>query len=273
MIKMICFKKEECTHPKWIEWCKKSEEESLKIAEKNEWYWYTEWYDAGNILRYQYEKVDTSKNVSKKYGGYDRWNEKHKIGTSNVFLGIDGCFHESNTPIRQWTIYNPCTNKECPYNQGEYANQDECGYFGSNERQDDCFNDLFASIQAFIDVCGIEDLDKFAKKFNIHQDIIGWFKYGEKYFKNKKRDDKMNADEARKLTAQNEERQNKIAKLIKEGEKKVKSACNNGKRETDIYAGYCINGRPRYPEVIEHFEKLGYKLNYVYGTNLFDIIW
>ena len=184
---MFCSRKQEVKYPKWIEWCKKSEEEQLKIAEKNEWLWYTDWYDLGDILRSAYEQADTSKDVTKKYGGYDRWNEEHKIETSNVFLGIDGGFHISNNPINQWTVYNPCTNNECPYNQGEYANNDKCGYFGCNERQYDCFNDLFASIKAIIDVCGKDKLNNLQKDFNIHEDIIGWFKQGNKYFKNKER--------------------------------------------------------------------------------------
>lgn len=183
---MICFSKKECKHPKWIEWCNKSEDEAMKIAEKNEWYWYFDWLEIGDNLRYHYEKADKDPKVANKYNGYDRWYEKHKTEYSYVYLGTDACFHKSDKPIRQWTVYNPCTNKDCPYNQGKYANSDECGYFGSNEQNYDCFNDLFASIQAFIDVCGIEDLDTFAKDFNIHEDIIGWFKYGDKYFKEMK---------------------------------------------------------------------------------------
>lgn len=83
----------------------------------------------------------------------------------------------------------------------------------------------------------------------------------------------MNADKARQLTKQNIERQNEIGKLIKDGEEKIKWACNKGRRETDIYAGWCDNGKPRYPEVINHFKNLGYQLDYIYGTNLFSIIW
>ena len=83
----------------------------------------------------------------------------------------------------------------------------------------------------------------------------------------------MNANEARLLTKQNVKRQNEITKLINDGERKIKYACENGKRQSDIYAGWVDNGRPRYPEVIEHFEKLGYELRYIYGTNLFDIFW
>ena len=160
-------------HPKWTEWCNKSEEESTQIAEQNEWLWYFDWFDIGDILRYHYEKADTSPNVTKKYNGYDRWNEEHQTKSSYVYLGTDASFHTSNEPAHQWTEYNPCTNTNCRYNQGEYTRTDKCGYFGCNERMYDCFNELFASIQAFIDVCGIEDLDKLAKDFNIHKDIIG----------------------------------------------------------------------------------------------------
>ena len=179
---MFCSREQKFKHPKWTEWCKKSEEEQLKIAEENGWMWYTDWYDLGEIVRSAYEQADTSDNVTKKYGGYDRWDEEHQIETSNVFLGMDGSFHTSNKPTNQWTVYNPCTNDKCPYNQGEYANSDECGYFGCNERQYDCFNDLFASIQAVIDICGEDELNNLQKDLNIHSDIIGWFIYGKKYF-------------------------------------------------------------------------------------------
>lgn len=83
----------------------------------------------------------------------------------------------------------------------------------------------------------------------------------------------MNAKEARELTKQNKEREEKIIELIKRGEDSIKSACEMGKRRSDIYAGYCINGRPQYPEVVEHFERLGYELKYVYGTNIYEIFW
>lgn len=170
-------------HPKWIKWCNTKEEVAEEIAEKNGWMWYFEWFDVGDVLWNDYVMADKSENPTKKFNAYDRWDEKHSIETSNVYLGIDGSFHESETPIRQWTVYNPCTNKNCKYNQGKYADKDECGFFGCNERMYDCFAELFASIEAFIDVCGINELDELQKDFNIHKDIIGWFKYGNKYFK------------------------------------------------------------------------------------------
>lgn len=83
----------------------------------------------------------------------------------------------------------------------------------------------------------------------------------------------MNAEEARKLTAQNSERKNEIEKLIKRGEENIECACKKGRRRTDIYAGYIENGIPKYPEVISHFENLGYDVKHNFGTNLFDIIW
>lgn len=83
----------------------------------------------------------------------------------------------------------------------------------------------------------------------------------------------MNANEARKLSAKHKESQDEIKKLIKKGEEKIKWACQKGRRYTDIYAGYVIGDRPRYPEVIEHFKDLGYEVKLVYGTNLFDIRW
>lgn len=83
----------------------------------------------------------------------------------------------------------------------------------------------------------------------------------------------MNADEARQLVKQHSKRQNEIKERIKETEESIKSACKRGKRETTCYAGYVDNGRPEYFEVLEHFKKLGYKMEYIYGTNLFDIMW
>ena len=57
----------------------------------------------------------------------------------------------------------------------------------------------------------------------------------------------MNAEEARKLSAKNTERQEEISKLIKRGEDTIKWACEKGRRYSDIYAGYVENGQPRYP--------------------------
>lgn len=164
-------------HPKWTEWCNKSYEEQEKIAEENMWDWYFEWYDVGDALWTAYAKADTDTHPTKKFGGYDRWDEEHTIQSSFTFLGADASFHQSKTPTHQWTEYNPCTNTDCEYN-GE-----ECGYFGENARMYDCFGEIFATIQAYIDVCGIDTIDEFAKTNNIHKDIIGWFKYGDKYFK------------------------------------------------------------------------------------------
>ena len=83
----------------------------------------------------------------------------------------------------------------------------------------------------------------------------------------------MNAEEARKLSAQNTERQEEIKKLIERGEKQIRWACEKGRRKTDIYAGYVESGIAKYPEVIEHFKSLGYNIKYCYGTNVFDITW
>lgn len=83
----------------------------------------------------------------------------------------------------------------------------------------------------------------------------------------------MNAEEARKLSAQNTERQEEVKKLIERGEKQIRWACEKGRRKTDIYAGYVESGIAKYPEVIEHFKNLGYNIKYCYGTNVFDITW
>lgn len=83
----------------------------------------------------------------------------------------------------------------------------------------------------------------------------------------------MNADEARQLVKQHSNRQNQIKKRIKATEEDIKSACKRGRRETTCNAGYVDNGRPEYFEVLDHFEELGYKTEYIYGTNLFNIRW
>lgn len=83
----------------------------------------------------------------------------------------------------------------------------------------------------------------------------------------------MNADEARRLVKQHSERQNQIEKRIERTKEDIKSACKRGKRETTCNAGYVDNGRPEYFEVLDHFKELGYKVEYLYGTNLFDIRW
>lgn len=83
----------------------------------------------------------------------------------------------------------------------------------------------------------------------------------------------MNADEARQLVKQHSKRQKKIKEIIETAEKYIKSECKRGRRKTSINAGYVDNGRPEYFEVLDHFEKLGYKIEYIYGTNLFYIIW
>ncbi len=83
----------------------------------------------------------------------------------------------------------------------------------------------------------------------------------------------MNADEARQLVKQHSKRQDEIEKRINWTEQDIKSACKKGKRETTCNAGYVDNGRPKYFEVLDHFEKLGYTTEYLYGTNLFNIRW
>ncbi len=171
------------------EWCEKDEEEQSKIAEENAWEWYFDWFDTGDRLRYKYEQIDKDPKVANKYGGYDRWYETHKTESSYVYLGADACFHESNKPIRQWTVYNDCTNFNCKYNKGkDTKGHHRCSYFYDNSRMYDCFNDLFASLQSIKDITG--DLSIVKKHFNIHKDIIGWFEQGNRYFK-QKGDDNM----------------------------------------------------------------------------------
>ena len=83
----------------------------------------------------------------------------------------------------------------------------------------------------------------------------------------------MNAEEARKLTREKEERQKEIKKLIERGEKGIKASCENGQRYHYLFAGYVCDGMPDYQEVVEHFQKLGYKTKYEYGTNVFKVTW
>lgn len=85
----------------------------------------------------------------------------------------------------------------------------------------------------------------------------------------------MDANEARKLTAQNIERQEEIKKQIKKGEASIRSAIELGyRREAHVHPGYCDNcGNPSLPEVIEHFKKLGYQVNWCHGTSVYEIRW
>ena len=175
----------EIKHPKWTEWLNKTEEESEQMAQENGWGWYFDWFDVGDSLRYKYEQADKDPQVANKYNRYDRFYDEHRTESSSVFLGIDGSFHESDKPIHKWTVYADCTKYECPYNKGEdEKGHHRCSYFYDDSRMPDCFNDLFASIQAIKDVTG--DLSVIKRDLNIHKDIIGWFEYGDKYFKEMK---------------------------------------------------------------------------------------
>ena len=178
---------------KWIEWGKKTEEEQEKIAEENEWGWYFEWDTTGDILRAQYEKADPDPKPANKYGGYDQYYAKHEIGKSYIYLGMDASFHRSDKPTSTWTEFTPCTNTKCSWHQDD-EKEGNCRYFGERPRLFQCFEELFATIQSFIDVCGIENIDELQKDLNIHPDIIGWFKEGDDYFK-KKEGDKMYLNE------------------------------------------------------------------------------
>ena len=185
---------------KMKEWQTKSEDERAQIAEQNGWSWCGLWGDIGNILRDQYNQADKSPQVHNKYGGYDGWYKEPKTGEE----------------------YAPCTNKECPYydtitwgeNQYKGAN---CSYWGDTDRMFECGDELFVLIQQWIDVCGIEALDQLQKEWNIHPDIIGWFKEGDDYFKNKE-SDKMNMnkeaiDEIWNLTKQVQDVVNLVSKM------------------------------------------------------------
>ena len=185
---------------KWIEWGKKTEEEQEKIAEENEWGWYFEWDTTGDILRAQYEKADPDPKPANKYGGYDQYYAKHEIGKSYVYLGMDASFHRSDKPTSTWTEFTPCTNTECSWHKDD-EKAGNCRYYGERPRLFQCFEELFATIQSFIDVCGIENIDELQKDLNIHPDIIGWFKEGDDYFK-KKEGDKMylNEDAVEEIT-------------------------------------------------------------------------
>lgn len=81
----------------------------------------------------------------------------------------------------------------------------------------------------------------------------------------------MNAEAARRLIAQHEERKKEINKRIKDGHKAIETACKNGRRVA--YANYRKYEGFEYPEVIEHFEKLGYKVTKAHPTNMIDIEW
>lgn len=157
-------------NPKMDEWMSKNEDEQSDIAEQNGWSWYWLWGDIANELRYEYERADKSPNVRSKYGGYDGWGK----------------------PKKQGEEYAPCTNKECPYYDPIGWGEDRykganCSYWGNTDRMFECSDELFVLIRKWIDVCGIEALDQLKEEWNIHSDIIGWFKDGDDYFKQNKK--------------------------------------------------------------------------------------
>lgn len=206
---------------KMEEWLQKSPQEQEKIAEENGWRWFFEFFEAGDIIRSHYEKADKSDRVKDKYHGcYDGYYKEHQKGESYVHLGLDGCFHRTEKPTSTWTEYHPCSNKKCPYYdpKGYEDRGGNCGYFGDNIVIGyDCFNGLFATIQQWIDVCGIEELDQLQKHYNIHEDIIGWFKEGDDYFKNKESDkiylNKEAVNEIWNLTKQVQDVVNLVSKM------------------------------------------------------------
>jgi len=85
----------------------------------------------------------------------------------------------------------------------------------------------------------------------------------------------MNAEEARRLTAQNEKRQKRIQKEIEKGERCIKSAVEQGyRREAHIYPGACDDyGNPDLPEVVQHFKDLGYNVRWCHGTHIYEVRW
>ena len=83
----------------------------------------------------------------------------------------------------------------------------------------------------------------------------------------------LTAEQAKQISTSNEKRRTEIKNLIKTGEMGIKSACERGRRYSTVYAGYVDGGKPEYQEVVEHFQKLGYKLEHLYGTNVFEIRW
>ena len=83
----------------------------------------------------------------------------------------------------------------------------------------------------------------------------------------------LTAQEAKQISTSNEKRKTEIKNLIETGEMGIKSAYEKGRRYSTIYAGYVDGTKPEYQEVLEHFQKLGYKLEHVYGTNVFEIRW
>lgn len=162
------------------DWCNLDEQTQEKEAEKYDWGWYFEWFDEGNYLFNAYSKDNPNEDKFKILDAYDGWEKEPIIRSSNVFLGIDARFHEADKPVHTWKEWQPCENKSCKYCNEN--NDDECGFFGSNERMYDCFGEMFALLQMVTDLCGYSGLHKVQNKLKIHSDIIGWFIYRKKYF-------------------------------------------------------------------------------------------
>lgn len=83
----------------------------------------------------------------------------------------------------------------------------------------------------------------------------------------------LTAEQAKQISINNNKRKKEIKNLIETAEQGIKSACKKGRRHSTLYAGFIDGGNPEYPEIIDHFKKLGYKLELCYGTNVYDIRW
>ena len=77
------------------------------------------------------------------------------------------------------------------------------------------------------------------------------------------------AEEARKLVSENETRQKIIKEMIKDGEDAIKNKIRRGERYAFVMYG---SGAHQWPEILEHFEKLGYKI-ITDETNVAEIQW
>lgn len=79
----------------------------------------------------------------------------------------------------------------------------------------------------------------------------------------------ISAEEARRLVKNNEKRQRLIKEYIKNGEETIKDRVEKGRRETYISYG---SGSQQWPEVLEHFRKLGYRIT-TDETNIAKVEW
>ena len=67
----------------------------------------------------------------------------------------------------------------------------------------------------------------------------------------------ISAKKAREISEENTTEKKMIREYLETAELNIRIACKKGKTNTEIFAGPVTNGKPKYPEVIQHLEEWG----------------